>query len=71
MKVKHSPWLFVMVCGVLLLAKGLVAQTNVQLFSEVNVRNSTVFNYLNLDKFNTTTVNLTCYTSPIVATLAL
>jgi hypothetical protein len=70
MKVKFSLSWFSIACGALLFAQGAVAQTNVQLFSEVNVRNSTATNFLNLDEFNTTTVNLTCNTSPIVATLS-
>lgn len=71
MKVKFSPWLLAVVCGVILFAQGLIAQTSIQLFSAVNVRPSTsTTTYANLSVFNSSTVNLTCSTSPIVATLS-
>ena len=82
MRVKFSPRFFAMACGAALCAHGLVAQTSIQLFPEVNTRSSlpnagypggtesdgitpTVPN-----SFSTTTVNLTCSASPIVATLS-
>ena len=82
MRVKFSPRFFAMACGAALCAHGLVAQTSIQLFPEVNTRSSlpnagypggtesdgitpTVPN-----SFSTSTVNLTCSASPIVATLS-
>jgi hypothetical protein len=71
MRVKSPLWLFAIASGMTMFAQGVVAQTSIQLFSAVNVRNSTsTTTYANLSVFNSSTVNLTCSTAPIVATLS-
>ena len=71
MKVKFSPWLFGMVMGVFLFAEGLVAQTTIQVFGPFNFGPSIGNASYNAPySFNTSTLNLTCPTSGIVATLS-
>lgn len=71
MKVKFATWFCSVICGVVLFTQALAAQTNIQLFSAVNVRPSTsTTTYANLSIFNSSTVNLTCSTAPIEATLS-
>lgn len=71
MKVKSLLSLFTIGCSVIVFAQGLIAQTSIQLFSAVNTRQSlSTTTYANLSVFNSSTVNLTCSTAPIVATLS-
>lgn len=72
MKVKFSPQLFAMSCGVLMFAQGLVAQTTTQLFGPVDVAlslESTGYGS-SAYAFDTNTLNLTCPTSGIQAILS-
>lgn len=85
MKVRFSPRLFAMTCGVILVAQGLVAQTCpdpavapavagatscVQVFQAVDTRLSAIGTSTSSpNAFNTSNLNLTCTTSPIVAKL--
>lgn len=71
MKVKFSPLLLATACGLSLFAQVSVAQTSIQLFGEVNTAQSlTGVSYTNPYAFNTNTLNLTCPTSGIQATLS-
>lgn len=71
MKVKFSKWFYVMACGIVLCAQGLVAQTTIQLFGPVSVATSLPSASYNTPyAFNTSTLNLTCPTSGIQATLS-
>ncbi|HEV2487448.1 MAG TPA: hypothetical protein VGT08_18125 [Terracidiphilus sp.] len=77
MKVKFSPLLLATACGLFLFAQVLVAQTDctnltcVQVFGAVDTRTSpTTANYAAPYTFNSATLNLTCNTSPIIATLS-
>ncbi len=71
MKTRLLPGIaFWLACSALL-SPVLVAQSNVQLFSAVDVRLSqSTANYVTPDFFNTTTLNLTCSASPISAVIS-
>jgi hypothetical protein len=71
MKVMFPSKLFVLAAGLVLSGQLLSAQTSIQLFSAVNVRNSTSSTtYSNLATFNSSTISLTCPATGITAKLS-
>ncbi len=71
MKVKFSPLLLATACGLSLFAQVSVAQTSIQLFGPVDVATSlSNATYSTPYAFNANTLNLTCPTSGILATLS-
>ena len=71
MKVMFPSKLFVLTAGLVLFVPMQYAQTSIQLFSAVNVRNSaSSTTYSNLATFNSSTVNLTCPATGIIAKLS-
>jgi hypothetical protein len=71
MNAKFSPWLCAITCGAILFAQGLVAQTSIQLFGAVDTRLSQASaSYSAPNIYSSSTLNLTCSTSPIVASLS-
>lgn len=71
MKIKFSSLLLPAAFGVLFFTHALISQTSVQIFSAVNTRLSpSTTSYQAPSAFNTTTLNLTCNTAPIVAMLS-
>ena len=62
---------FLLTAGLFLFVQMQYAQTSIQLFSAVNVRSSTSSTtYSNLATFNSSTVNLTCPATGIIAKLS-
>ena len=72
MRIRFSPLFLAIACGLSLCAKSLDAQaTSNQVFSATDTRTSeSTADYTTPDTYNTSTQNLTCSTSPIVATLS-